>query len=103
MPRVTDRRVGSLEEDEQQFQNALRRGLENHNLEEETAIWVCTLAIYQAHKDGGRGPSIPEQLDLQTTPFECVINNLPPLPNCAGGLMLAVHTTSQELYGRLWW
>lgn len=53
-------------------------------------VWFCTFAQYQP----GDGPSVQEQLELD--PFRKVIESRPRFG------MLVVHTSTAELYGRLW-
>lgn len=64
------------------------------------AIWICTFAQYQAKKNDqidDIGPSVAEQLALD--PFTKVLES--------GGVqqgmgLVAIHTTSADLYVRLW-
>merc|ERR1740123_940121 len=60
-----------------------------------TAIWFCTFAQYQAgDMKGDCGPSVKQQLLLD--PFKSVIHSRPRYG------MLVVHTSTAELYSRLW-
>lgn len=61
-----------------------------------TPLWFCVFAIYQAEDEFG--PSIPEQ--LQSDPFESVVIALG--GNWGGYGVCAVHTSSGDLYARLW-
>jgi len=61
----------------------------------DTVIWFCTFAQYQAGDMAGDcGPTVQEQLALD--PFKRVIASMPPHG------MLTIHTSTAELYGRLW-
>eukprot|EP00927_Polykrikos_kofoidii_P006254 TRINITY_DN12543_c1_g1_i1.p1 TRINITY_DN12543_c1_g1~~TRINITY_DN12543_c1_g1_i1.p1 ORF type:complete len:597 (-),score=128.46 TRINITY_DN12543_c1_g1_i1:188-1738(-) len=69
-------------------------------LEQDPAIWLCFLALYQPSMDQHRtcpGPTICAQLERE--PFESVIElrrQEAPLT------MIAAHTTRQDIYQRLW-
>ena len=68
---------------------------------ENVSIWVCTFSQYQARKDESVddiGPTVGEQLAVD--PFAQVIQSV----GVKNGLgMVAVHTTTADLYSRLWW
>jgi len=66
-----------------------------HNVNRETPIWFCVFANYQCQD--GHGPSIQDQLALE--PFETVIEFV---ENVEGGEMLALHTSTADIYERMW-
>merc|ERR1740123_208270 len=68
----------------------------HHGLKEVDTIWVCSFALYQNQE--GYGPSIADQLglDLKEGPFSLILAT-PPIKG-----LIAVHTSSEDLYSRLW-
>eukprot|EP00927_Polykrikos_kofoidii_P028654 TRINITY_DN24964_c0_g3_i1.p1 TRINITY_DN24964_c0_g3~~TRINITY_DN24964_c0_g3_i1.p1 ORF type:complete len:569 (+),score=86.83 TRINITY_DN24964_c0_g3_i1:221-1708(+) len=69
-------------------------------LDKDPVIWICFLALYQAAVDDNQtfpGPTIRAQIDR--APFESVIG----LRRQGAPLtMIAVHTTREDIYRRLW-
>mmetsp|Transcript_82724 Transcript_82724/g.208143 ORF Transcript_82724/g.208143 Transcript_82724/m.208143 type:complete len:1111 (-) Transcript_82724:461-3793(-) len=65
-----------------------------------TPVWFCLLANYQpGGEEGDDGPTVQEQ--LKQDPFARVIQSLKEDPNNTFG-MVVVHTTTAEVYERLW-
>lgn len=77
-------------EDIEQVQRMLQEAVTIGTLTSTTVIWFCVLSNYQP--EDGHGPSISEQLAMD--PFGKVI--------ASADSMLVLHTTTQEVYGRLW-
>eukprot|EP00658_Telonema_sp_P-2_P007488 TRINITY_DN12793_c0_g1_i1.p1 TRINITY_DN12793_c0_g1~~TRINITY_DN12793_c0_g1_i1.p1 ORF type:complete len:223 (+),score=36.66 TRINITY_DN12793_c0_g1_i1:53-721(+) len=66
---------------------------EQNSVWEGTSCWFCALALYQP----GDGPTIAEQVAMD--PFGTVISSI----KLSGGLgMMVIHTSTAELYERLW-
>merc|ERR1712217_986711 len=65
-------------------------------LGEDDVIWICAFALYQ--NQDGHGPSIPDQLglDVKEGPFSRILST----PTLKG--LISVHTSSEDLYSRLW-
>merc|ERR1712159_604193 len=85
----------SWREDMEEMQGAVRRTYSNSavnglSLDMDTTLWFCCFAQYQVGDQ--YGPSVEEQLRLR--PFETVIMDVK--------VMVAVHTTKDDLYSRLW-
>jgi len=80
-----------------ELEAAMDRYWDNHELRKDIPLWFCQFAIYQAGKPG---PSIEDQ--LKRDPFESVIKSQSLLPANGGYGMVAVHTTTVDLYSRLW-
>jgi len=78
-------------EDVEQLLAAVKGHCDNESIQDDTAIWFCTFAQYQP--EDGAGPSIAEQIQLD--PFTRVIN-------AAKHGMVAIHTSTVDLYDRLW-
>jgi len=84
---------------------ALRNAIYQEEVPSGTAIFFCTLSMYQP--EDGAGPSISEQLALN--PFADIIHCLAP-SSCAWCIrrptksigMRVLHTTVYEVYQRLW-
>eukprot|EP00931_Biecheleriopsis_adriatica_P088018 TRINITY_DN62418_c0_g1_i1.p1 TRINITY_DN62418_c0_g1~~TRINITY_DN62418_c0_g1_i1.p1 ORF type:complete len:941 (-),score=145.14 TRINITY_DN62418_c0_g1_i1:60-2882(-) len=82
-------------EEVEECQSALAKFAKELNIDAKTPIWFCVFANYQP--EDGVGPSIAEQLAMQ--PFRTVIESAHVKQ---GHGMCAVHTTAEDLYGRLW-
>eukprot|EP00930_Biecheleria_cincta_P104558 TRINITY_DN9690_c0_g1_i8.p1 TRINITY_DN9690_c0_g1~~TRINITY_DN9690_c0_g1_i8.p1 ORF type:complete len:533 (-),score=138.71 TRINITY_DN9690_c0_g1_i8:119-1717(-) len=78
-------------EDVDQCQEAVNLIAQEEALCVRSGMWFCTFAQYQP--EDGVGPSIEFQLDLE--PFTSVINS-------GVGKLIAIHTTTADLYARLW-
>jgi len=79
-------------EDVKECYDALLRYFKRNKISLDEPIWFCVFANYQCQD--GFGPSIPDQIALQ--PFAKVIES----PGLDG--MVAIHTTMEDLYRRLW-
>jgi len=85
-------------EDLEEMEPAVQEYCRVNGIGRHIMVWFCVFANYQP--EDGAGPSISEQLKLE--PFACVIKS-PELRTENGGHgMSAVHTTREDLYGRLW-
>lgn len=82
-------------EDVEQCQQAMNTAAESAGILGSTPIWFCTFAQYQP--EDGAGPSIKEQLLLD--PFTAVIESQAVRDS---GKMFAIHTSTADLYERLW-
>ena len=82
-------------EDAEECLAATKKHFDENGLDHDTPIWFCVFANYQA--EDGAGPSIKQQLAMD--PFGAVIKSIGVRE---GHGMLAVHTTKEDLYLRLW-
>lgn len=82
-------------EDLEECQAAVNKYVTNRSIPGQTPAWFCIFANYQCQDEVG--PSIQAQLDMQ--PFQSVITSI---AESFGYGMVAVHTTREDLYGRLW-
>eukprot|EP00658_Telonema_sp_P-2_P008330 TRINITY_DN13131_c0_g1_i2.p1 TRINITY_DN13131_c0_g1~~TRINITY_DN13131_c0_g1_i2.p1 ORF type:complete len:210 (-),score=46.88 TRINITY_DN13131_c0_g1_i2:80-709(-) len=78
--------------------SALKRFCEDNKIPLDIPVWFCVFSNYQA--EDGEGPSIQKQLDL--TPFSRVIESKAIQRKKGGYGMVAVHTSKEDLYLRLW-
>ena len=85
-------------EDMQECTEAFRTYQQAHAIPDSAAVWFCVYSIYQPQD--AYGPSIPEQ--LQWDPFGSVIASNTLKSAQAGFGMVALHTTREDLYTRLW-
>eukprot|EP00971_Amphidinium_carterae_P322337 6406596-Amphidinium_carterae.1 len=86
-------------EDVEETKQAVQKFIGAHSLRsQEVWLWFCVFANYQCEDDAG--PSIKEQLALD--PFGEVIRSQALKSEAGGQGMLAVHTTREDLYSRLW-
>jgi len=86
-------------EDIEELEEAIDTCIREHGMEgEDPSLWICWLSILQskASYPSGPGPTIAEQIAVD--PFGKVI------ATHGAGLesMVAVHTTREDMYGRLW-
>lgn len=65
------------------------------SLDRDCVIWFCVFANYQCND--GHGPSIADQLALD--PFESIIAFV---QNVEDGAMLALHSSTVDIYTRMW-
>merc|ERR1712151_1174527 len=65
------------------------------SLDPDSVIWFCVFANYQC--EDGKGPSIGDQLALD--PFERIIDFV---QNVKDGGMLALHSSTVDIYTRMW-
>jgi len=85
-------------EDVEECISALKRYFELNAIDFDIPIWFCVFANYQC--EDGCGPTVAQQLEMD--PFARVIES-PSLKKEHGGFgMVAVHTTMEDLYKRLW-
>eukprot|EP00930_Biecheleria_cincta_P082673 TRINITY_DN72360_c0_g1_i1.p1 TRINITY_DN72360_c0_g1~~TRINITY_DN72360_c0_g1_i1.p1 ORF type:complete len:1095 (+),score=224.39 TRINITY_DN72360_c0_g1_i1:45-3287(+) len=80
-------------EDVKELQQAVRGSVKDRQLPDATDLWFCCFANYQA--EDGQGPSVEYQVSLQ--PFKTAV-----ISAGRGYGMLAVHTTRDDLFTRLW-
>jgi len=80
-------------EDIEEMQDAVRSAAEVRHIPPESYLWFCCFANYQANDSCG--PSVQDQVDMK--PFKIVVHTV----QRAFG-MIAVHTTKDDLYSRLW-
>ena len=85
-------------EDIVQCKEALVSFFHKYKLSKSDTVWFCVWANYQAQD--GFGPSIGEQLAMD--PFKVVIESLAVQASNGGHGMVCIHTTSADLYTRLW-
>ncbi|CAE8607661.1 unnamed protein product, partial [Polarella glacialis] len=85
-------------EDVSETKESLLQHAVRHELPMTVPIWFCVFSNYQP--EDGVGPKLEHQLALE--PFASVIRN-PSLKAANGGHgMVALHTTTDDLYSRLW-
>ncbi|CAE8659817.1 unnamed protein product [Polarella glacialis] len=85
-------------EDVSETKESLLQHAVRHELPMTVPIWFCVFSNYQP--EDGAGPKLEHQLALE--PFASVIRN-PALKAANGGHgMVALHTTTDDLYSRLW-
>ncbi|CAE8731483.1 unnamed protein product [Polarella glacialis] len=85
-------------EDVSETKESLLQHAVRHELPETMPLWFCVFSNYQP--EDGVGPKLEHQLALE--PFASVIRN-PSLKAANGGHgMVALHTTTDDLYSRLW-
>ncbi|CAE8599791.1 unnamed protein product [Polarella glacialis] len=85
-------------EDVSETKESLQQHVARCELPETVPLWFCVFSNYQP--EDGAGPTLEHQLALE--PFSSVIENQS-LKSAAGGHgMVALHTTSADLYSRLW-
>lgn len=85
-------------EDLEECQSAVDKYVTGKGIPGETPVWFCIFANYQCQDE--LGPSIQAQLDMQ--PFQRVITSVGLKTESIGYGMIAVHTTREDLYSRLW-
>lgn len=85
-------------EDLEECQSAVDKYVMGKGVPGETPVWFCIFANYQCQDE--IGPSIQAQLDMQ--PFQRVITSVGLKEQNFGYGMIAVHTTREDLYSRLW-
>eukprot|EP00930_Biecheleria_cincta_P073302 TRINITY_DN6060_c0_g1_i3.p1 TRINITY_DN6060_c0_g1~~TRINITY_DN6060_c0_g1_i3.p1 ORF type:complete len:784 (+),score=106.34 TRINITY_DN6060_c0_g1_i3:180-2531(+) len=87
-------------EDAEECAEALEAYCHDNKLSFDTPVWFCVFSIYQpGSEQGDPGPTINEQVSLTPTPFQQVIR-ASSVKN--GGGMVVLHTTTAEVYDRLW-
>ncbi|CAE8615530.1 unnamed protein product [Polarella glacialis] len=86
-------------EDVSETKESLLQHIERHGLPMTVPLWFCVFSNYQP--EDGVGPKLEHQLALE--PFAKVIGN-PALKSTNGGHgMVALRTTTDDLYSRLWY
>jgi len=87
-------------EDAEECAEALEAYCHDNKVLFDTPVWFCVFSIYQpGSEEGDPGPTINEQVILTPSPFQQVIR-ASSVKN--GGGMVVLHTTSAEVYDRLW-
>lgn len=89
-----------LSEDNEELEDALDSFCAGIAEGEDVPIWICTLAQYQPKKGPwvhDVGPTVAQQLELD--PFGCVLRSG---SLAQGHGLVAIHTTTADLYCRLW-
>lgn len=83
-------------EDVDECAESLMLYCESNDIPEDVACWFCVFANYQP----GDGPTISEQIAMD--PFGSVISAIQKLDPDPRRGMVVVHTSTAELYSRLW-
>jgi len=81
----------------EEFLECLNKASKLYNLPDSMPVFFCLLSQYQP--DDGHGLSVKEQIDLD--PFSKVIKSEKVVASNNVG-MIAVHTSTKEIYSRLW-
>lgn len=86
-----------------ELEDALRRFQKAHNLPDTFRVWLCTLSMYQPNDV----LTVAEQIKLDPPPFSKVIQsegvcNANEYEYASGQGLIAIHTTTQSIYIRLW-
>lgn len=89
-----------LTEDNEEFEDALGSYCLLNGMGDELRVWICTFSQYQPKKDASVndvGPTVQEQIAVD--PFSQVLGS----EGVAKGRgLVAIHTTTADLYSRLW-
>mmetsp|Transcript_148927 Transcript_148927/g.414966 ORF Transcript_148927/g.414966 Transcript_148927/m.414966 type:complete len:767 (-) Transcript_148927:38-2338(-) len=87
-------------EDVEETAEALETFCQEHRVPLDTPVWFCVFSIYQPGSDpGDPGPTINDQVILVPSPFQQVIRSDEVKTE---GEMVVLHTTTAEVYDRLW-